>query len=97
MVKAGCITFAPAEGGPAEILNHEALLYRDDDDAVEKISAVLSHQALREELSRHLRHQAEKFSPENFMAGLRSVVYGFLNQSGSRAEILEGRRSAGLS
>ena len=33
--------FCPAEGGPAEIVDHEALLYRDDDDAVEKITAVL--------------------------------------------------------
>ena len=55
MVKAGCITFAPAEGGPAEILAHQALLYENDADAVEKISAVLSHDVLREELIWHLR------------------------------------------
>jgi len=42
MVKAGCITFAPAEGGPAEIVSHAALLYRDNDDAVEKIRTVLN-------------------------------------------------------
>jgi glycosyltransferase involved in cell wall biosynthesis len=78
MVKAGCITFAPAEGGPAEILDHEALLYRNDDDAVEKITAVLDSQMLRDKLNRHLRRQAEQFSPESFMAGLRSAVNRFL-------------------
>ena len=97
LIKAGCITFAPAEGGQAEILNHPALLYRDEDDAAEKITAVLDREALREELIRHLRCQAEKFSAENFMSGLRSVVDGFLIQSGSRAEISSGRRNAGLS
>jgi glycosyltransferase involved in cell wall biosynthesis len=96
MVKAGCITFAPAEGGPAEILNHEALLYGNDDDAVEKITAVLNHQALREDLIRHLRHQAEKFSPENFMSGLRSTVDRFLYRSVSHAENSLQRWTAGL-
>jgi glycosyltransferase involved in cell wall biosynthesis len=81
MVKAGCITFAPAEGGPAEILSHEALLYDDDDDAVEKIATVLKRQPLQEELLRHLGQQAERFSPANFMIGLRSAVEVFLHQS----------------
>ena len=78
MVKAGCITFAPAEGGPAEILDHEALLYRNDNDAVNKITAVLDSQMLRDKLNRHLGRQAEQFSPESFMAGLRSAVKQFL-------------------
>ena len=78
MVKAGCITFAPAEGAPAEILNHEALLYYNDDDAAQKIGAVLEREALREKLIRHIRHQADKFSPEAFMFGLRDAVHHFL-------------------
>jgi glycosyltransferase involved in cell wall biosynthesis len=77
LIKAGCITFAPAVGGQSEILNHSALLYRDLDDAVDKITAVLEHQALREELIRHLREQAAKFCLESFMAGLRKVVHDF--------------------
>jgi glycosyltransferase involved in cell wall biosynthesis len=78
MVKAGCITFAPAEGGPAEILRHDALLYSGHDDAVAKIAAVLERKALRSELAAHLRRQGEQFSPERFMSGLRSVVQDFL-------------------
>ena len=86
MVKAGCITFVPAEGGPAEIVGHETLSYRDDDDAVEKISAVLNRETLREELARHLRCQAEQFSAERFMDGLRSAVDEFLLQLGGEAK-----------
>jgi glycosyltransferase involved in cell wall biosynthesis len=78
MVKAGCITFVPAEGGPAEIVRHEALLYRDDGDAAEKISAGLSRERLREELGCHLRLQADRFSPEHFMSGLRFAVGQFI-------------------
>jgi glycosyltransferase involved in cell wall biosynthesis len=78
MVKAGCITFAPAEGGPAEILNHEALLYYNDDDAAQKIGAVLEREALREKLIGHLRRQADKFSPEDFISGLTEAVHDFL-------------------
>jgi len=88
MVKAGCITFAPAEGGQAEILDHDALLYRGDDDAVEKICAVLSRRALQASLSEHLRQQAKKFSAENFMRDLRAIVDKFLAKSSLSADAL---------
>lgn len=81
MVKAGCITFAPADGGPAEILEHEDLLYRDDDNAVQKICKVLSRPALQASLLEHLRRHAEKFSTENFKRDFRAMVEGFLAQS----------------
>ncbi|HTT75725.1 MAG TPA: glycosyltransferase family 4 protein, partial [Candidatus Binataceae bacterium] len=83
LIKAGCITFAPATGGQSEILNHSALLYHDLGDAADKMTAVLEHEALRGELIRHLRHQAEKFSPESFMAGLREAVNDFNQRSQS--------------
>lgn len=85
MVKAGCVTFAPVEGGQAEIVDHQALLYRDDDDAVEKIIAVLKNDSLRADLSHHLRRQAEKFSAEDFMVGLRETVESFLSASRGKA------------
>ncbi len=78
MVKAGCITFAPAEGGPAEILGHDALLYTDSKEAVEKICAVLSCPTLLVALREHLKRQAEKFSVETFMRGIRHVVEDFI-------------------
>jgi glycosyltransferase involved in cell wall biosynthesis len=81
MVKAGCITFAPAEGGPAEILNHASLLYHDDEEAVEKIVAVLDSEALRHELGCHLRRQADRFSAERFMANIRQTVLNFADSA----------------
>ncbi len=86
MVKAGCITFAPAEGGPAEILDHDTLLYRGEDDAVEKICAVLSRPALQASLLEHLSRQAGKFSAENFMRELHAAVAGFLYRSGAHTK-----------
>lgn len=86
MVKAGCITFAPAEGGPAEILDHDVLLYRDEADAVDKITAVIGNERLRAELAHHLEQQAEKFSEQNFMSGLRAAVERFIqSRSGTFA------------
>jgi glycosyltransferase involved in cell wall biosynthesis len=82
MIKAGCITFAPAEGGPAEILERAALLYRDDDDAVDKVIAVLNDAELQQKLLAHLRLQGEKFSPENYMRGLRAAVEQFIESNG---------------
>jgi len=78
MMAAGCIPFVPREGGPAEIVDHEALLYDDHNDAVEKILAVLNQETLRETLTGHLRRQAEMFSNEHFISGLRAAVKGFL-------------------
>ncbi len=78
MVKAGCVTFVPVEGGQAEIVDHEALLYRNDCEAVEKIISVLNNHSLRETLIDHLRRQGEKFSAEHFMAGLRDAVERFI-------------------
>ena len=78
MVKAGCITFAPAEGGPAEIVNHEALLYHNDNEAVEKITAVLDGEVSRAVLIRHLHHQAEQFSTDSFMVNIQRIVMRFV-------------------
>lgn len=81
MVRTGCIPFASAVGGPAEILDHPALLYRGEDEAVEKICAVLENDRLGAELRAHLRGQAEKFSSENFVAAIRETVAEFRGRS----------------
>lgn len=99
MVRAGCITFACVTGGPAEILDHPALLYHDEDDAAEKIIAVLNNDSLREDLSLHLRRQGAKFSAENFMAGLHNAVERFIefrDSAGSAKGQMRRSRSAAL-
>lgn len=79
LVKAGCITFVPASGGQQEIVDHPMLTIGNEEDAAGKICSVLSSVTLQEDLRRHLAGQAQKFSVQNFQAGLRQVVSEFLN------------------
>ena len=78
MVKAGCIVFAPSEGGQAEIVNHQSLLYDSVEDAVDKVDDVLRQPNLQSDLRDHLKRQGANFSKSNFANGLRSFVKNFL-------------------
>lgn len=84
MVKAGCITFVPDGGGQTEIVEHPVLTFANDDDAVEKIKAVLANTNLQASLCHHLSKQAPKFSVENFQTGIREVVDEFVAQQAAR-------------
>ena len=79
MVKAGCLVFVPGEGGQAEIVSHESLMYSGVEDAVEKINTVLRKPQLQAELRDHLEKQGAKFSTNAFMDGLRAAVERFLS------------------
>lgn len=79
MVKAGCITFVPAEGGAAEIVDRPELVYRTIDDAMDKIEAVLKHDKLQKDLTTHLAERAERFSEERFMRNIVDLVSEFDN------------------
>jgi glycosyltransferase involved in cell wall biosynthesis len=78
MVNAGCIVFVPNGGGQVEIVDHPALVFKDESDAVEKIDAVLKSNAERENLRRHLTGNAGRFSPESFQAQIRQIVGAFV-------------------
>jgi glycosyltransferase involved in cell wall biosynthesis len=78
MVKAGCIVFVPDSGGQVEIVNHPALIYEDDADAVRKIEAVLTNAALQGSLREHLSQGAQRFSVSNFQGAMRNLVREFL-------------------
>jgi glycosyltransferase involved in cell wall biosynthesis len=80
MVKGGCIVFVPNGGGQTEIVNHPALIYEDDDDAVRKIETVLAGAALQESLREHLSQAAQRFSIENFKTVILHVVGRFLRE-----------------
>jgi len=87
MVKAGCITFVPVEGGQAEIVNHPDLTYSDVDDAVNKIDRILRDERREDALRLHLKAQGELFSTERFMAGIRAAVEQFLATRGSQRKV----------
>ncbi|HXW16309.1 MAG TPA: glycosyltransferase family 4 protein [Terriglobia bacterium] len=80
MVNAGCIVFVPNGGGQVEIVNHPALVFNDEADAVDKIEAVLKSSVEQENLRHHLRQSARRFSPESFQTQIRQVVKDFLKE-----------------
>jgi glycosyltransferase involved in cell wall biosynthesis len=78
MVRAGCITFVPSDGGPAEIVGrHPPLLFASPQEATAKILAALTDQRLRTALRAHLAERAHVFSCERFVAQFRAIVNGF--------------------
>lgn len=73
--RAGCIVFVPAEGGPAEVVGHDPrLLYRDADEAVERIVRVLSDPACQRSILAGVAERRDWFSVGRFVSELRRVV-----------------------
>ena len=80
MVQAGCLVFVPKGGGQVEIVNHPALIYADEADAVEKIDAVLACEDEQQKLLDHLRQGSNSFSVKTFVDTMRRVVAEFAEQ-----------------
>jgi glycosyltransferase involved in cell wall biosynthesis len=79
MVRAGCIVFVPDGGGQVEIVGDaDPLRYRDAEDAVEKIAAVLASRAQQQTLRAHLERRASLFGTEVFVQRTREIVRDFL-------------------
>jgi glycosyltransferase involved in cell wall biosynthesis len=75
LVRAGCVTFVPTLGGPAEIVGRRReLLFANDAEAVERIERVLESPPLQHELRRHLAERAQHFSAERFMSDIRRIA-----------------------
>jgi glycosyltransferase involved in cell wall biosynthesis len=75
MVRAGCIPFVHASGGPPEIVgNDQRLIYDSAEDAARKIMAVLGNPAWQDDLRRRLALGKESYSVETFMAAIRAQV-----------------------
>jgi glycosyltransferase involved in cell wall biosynthesis len=87
MIKAGCIAFVPAGGGQTEIVGHPALTFDGVEDAARKIDAVLSSDALQNNLRQYLSVQARMFSIEKFQTALVRIVRDCLREKESPAEI----------
>ena len=75
MVKAGCIPFVPASGGPEEIVGENPnLIFHNNGEAVKKIVAVLSDEELAGFLTETLKERALLFSVDKFTAELIDLV-----------------------
>jgi glycosyltransferase involved in cell wall biosynthesis len=81
MARAGAIVFAPSDGGQAEILENPLLTFSSEDDAVEKIRAVLLDAALQTRLRAHLAARAEVFSIQSYVRDYRRLVATSLDRA----------------
>ena len=86
MMRLGCVCFAPADGGPAEILGGDpALLYDTPRDAVEKICRLLGEPDGLALARERLQARADLFSAERFTAEFREICSEFLAGPSERA------------
>jgi glycosyltransferase involved in cell wall biosynthesis len=84
MVKAGCIVFVPQGGGQVETVDHPALTYGSEEDAVRRLCVVLRSPATNEAVREHLSVHARKFSIRTFQNNFLQVTEEFLESK--RAE-----------
>jgi hypothetical protein len=78
MARAGMIVWVPNGGGQVEIVGDAPLLrYDSDEEAVQKIVAVLDSAVEQGRLREHLVGQSAQFSHEHFTSRIRDVVAGF--------------------
>ena len=80
MAGSGCLPFVPDCGGPAEIVSVPELRFENEEDAVERILAVLRSTPEEIALLRDsVAASVERFRPEHFMTRFRKQVIGFLD------------------
>jgi len=77
MVKAGMIVWVPDGGGQVEIVDHPLLIYRDSNDAVEKIREIIGDRKKQEELRAHLGKMKNKFSIDIFKSEVKAIVQDY--------------------
>ena len=78
MVRAGCIVFAPNNGGPAQILGgDERLLYSSPQDAAEKIGLAMAGRERQKQLRAYLAPRSAQFSAQRFVHQFRELVERF--------------------
>ncbi len=78
LVRAGLIVWVPRGGGQMEIVGDEpALMYDTDDEAVEKILAVMRNTAEQERLRNVLEQRGQLFSTDRFVREVREIVDAF--------------------
>ena len=80
LIKSGCIPFGPDSCGGAEILNHDDLLFNDEEVAAGKILRALQDPSRLESLRHHLHVRAELFSLKSFCSSVQHLVAHFLEQ-----------------
>ena len=75
LARGGCLVFPHDSGGSPEVVNGEpSLLWRTEDEAVARISAISRDAALRDLVRWQLRMHARSFDAERFAERFRAIV-----------------------
>jgi glycosyltransferase involved in cell wall biosynthesis len=78
MLKAGCIVFVHNSGGQVEIVGRDnRLVYKTEEEAIEKILHVMSNPYEQLSLIKYLNSRKEMFSTERFMRDIQEIVRQF--------------------
>ena len=89
LARGGCLVFPHHSGGSPEVVNGEAaLLWRSEDDAVARISALAHDAALCDAVRARLRRHTQTFAPEQFAERMRAIVSAWESGELSKARIL---------
>jgi glycosyltransferase involved in cell wall biosynthesis len=75
MLRAGCLAFPHRSGGSPEVVDDdERLLWRSEDEAVTRITAVVRDPELQREICSRMRTHSRAFSTERFVEQARAIV-----------------------
>lgn len=75
MTKTGCIVFIPPGGGQEEIVNFDTrVIYKNEEDAVQKIITVLNNQNNQIAISNEMKCHGTRFSSDSFVNDIRNIV-----------------------
>jgi glycosyltransferase involved in cell wall biosynthesis len=80
MVKAGIVPFVPQAGAQSEIVQEDALIYGDIEDAALKIDALLKSEARQLELHSAMLRRGDEFNSDQFCNSVRALVKGELER-----------------
>lgn len=79
MARAGCLPFVHESGGQVEIVDSDPrLTFRTEDDAVEKMVALLRDDGAQQAMLARVGQRARMFAPEEFARGLVGNVEQFM-------------------
>ena len=91
-IRAGCVVFVQDDAGPAAIIGDApALLFRDDDEAVDRIVSMLRSPAAQASARAHLAERGELFTAERFVEELRRTVDAFAASGEGRPQVSPGQ------
>ncbi|MUH01716.1 glycosyltransferase, partial [Scytonema sp. UIC 10036] len=81
MVKAGAIPFVRGVGGQVEVVGdrNQELFFNNEEEAVERIVAVLKNSATQNKLLQSLKEQKKLFSTHRFMLEMNEVVGSYFD------------------